>query len=98
MDFYGQETNVMKFVGLNALAALGAAATVGAKIPAVTIGPKKAKLTKEDFGDLRIYFEGATDQVKSMTAGSLLLEARNAAASAASASGREFMVDRAGHG
>ena len=66
--------DVMKFMGLNALAALGAAATAGPKIPAVTIGAEKAKLTKEDFGDLRIYFEGATDQVMSMTAGSLLLK------------------------
>ena len=36
---------------------------------------KRAKLTKEPFGDLRIYYEGATDQLKSMTAGSLRLNA-----------------------
>ena len=65
----------MKLAGLNALAAFGVAATVGPKIPSVTLGMDKAKLSKEPFGDLRIYFEGPTDQVKSMTAGSLLLKA-----------------------
>ena len=35
----------------------------------------KAKITKEPFGDLSIYWEGATDQIKSMTAGSLRLKA-----------------------
>jgi quercetin dioxygenase-like cupin family protein len=34
----------------------------------------KAKLSKETFGDLRIYFDGPTDELKSMTAGSLLLK------------------------
>jgi mannose-6-phosphate isomerase-like protein (cupin superfamily) len=35
----------------------------------------KAKLTRETFGDLRIYFDGPTDQLKLMTAGSLALKA-----------------------
>jgi quercetin dioxygenase-like cupin family protein len=47
----------------------------GAKIPNMTLPEQQAKLTKEPFGDLRIYFEGATDQIKSMTAGSLRLKA-----------------------
>jgi mannose-6-phosphate isomerase-like protein (cupin superfamily) len=64
----------MKLAGFNALAALAGAATAGAKIPNSTIGPDQAKLSKETFGDLRVYFEGPTDQVKSMTAGSLLLK------------------------
>ena len=64
----------MKLAGLNVLAAFGVAATVGPKIPSVTLGMDKAKLRKEPFGDLRIYFEGPTE-VKSMTAGSLLLKA-----------------------
>lgn len=33
-----------------------------------------AKLTHESFGDQRIYFDGATGQLKSMTAGSLRLK------------------------
>jgi len=64
----------MKLAGLNALAALGLAATSGLKLPNATIAADKAKLTREAFGDLRIYFEGATEQVKSMAAGSLLLK------------------------
>lgn len=44
-------------------------------IPNLTLSEAQAKLTKEPFGDLRIYFEGATDQIKSMTAGSLRLKA-----------------------
>ena len=48
---------------------------LGAKLPDGTMDEKKAKLTREPFGDLRIYYEGATDQLKSMTAGSLRLNA-----------------------
>ena len=46
-----------------------------AKLPNVTIDEAKAKLTPEPFGDLRIYFDGPTDQLKAMTAGSLRLNA-----------------------
>lgn len=46
-----------------------------AKFANGTMDEKRAKLTKEPFGDLRIYYEGATDQLKSMTAGSLRLNA-----------------------
>lgn len=51
------------------------AALSGATLPNATLDPKHAKLQREPFGDLRIYFEGPTDQLKSMTAGSLLLKA-----------------------
>jgi mannose-6-phosphate isomerase-like protein (cupin superfamily) len=34
----------------------------------------KAKLTREPFGDLRIYFDGSTQQLKTLTAGSLELK------------------------
>lgn len=44
-----------------------------AKLPDGTMDTSKAKLTKETFGDLRIYYDGPTDQLKSMTAGSLRL-------------------------
>jgi mannose-6-phosphate isomerase-like protein (cupin superfamily) len=43
------------------------------KLPDGTVDEKNAKLTKEPFGDLRIYYDGPTDQLKSMTAGSLRL-------------------------
>lgn len=44
-------------------------------LPNATFDEKHAKLTREPFGDLRIYFEGSTTQIKSMTAGSLRLKA-----------------------
>jgi mannose-6-phosphate isomerase-like protein (cupin superfamily) len=43
------------------------------KLPDATIDPQKATVTKEDFGELRVYFDGPTDQLKAMTAGSLRL-------------------------
>ncbi len=43
-------------------------------IPNVVLDEAKAKITHEPFGDLSIYFEGPTDQIKSMTAGSLRLK------------------------
>lgn len=52
-----------------------AAAQGAAKLPDVTRAAGQAKLTKEPFGDNRVYFDGPTDQLKSMTAGSLVLKA-----------------------
>jgi mannose-6-phosphate isomerase-like protein (cupin superfamily) len=63
--------DLLKLAGIQA--ALASAAP--AAIPNTVLASGKAKLTKEPFGDLRIYFEGPTDQVRSMTAGSLLLKA-----------------------
>ncbi|MBL8176979.1 MAG: cupin domain-containing protein [Bryobacterales bacterium] len=50
------------------------AAPAAPRIPNFTMPESQAKLTKEPFGDLRIYFDGATDQIRSMTAGSLRLK------------------------
>lgn len=55
-----------------ALQALAAAAS--AKIPNATMEKGQAKLSKENFGDLRVYFDGPTDQLKGMTFGSLQLK------------------------
>lgn len=60
------------FKALSALAPL-ASAQAATKLPDATLSPAKAKLVKEPFGDHRIYFDGPTDQLKSMTAGSLRL-------------------------
>ena len=57
-----------------AAAAWSAIAAEGAVLPNGTADAEKAKLTKESFGDLRVYYEGPTEQLKSMTAGSLLLK------------------------
>ena len=65
--------DLLKIAGLNALAAFSAGASA-AKLPDVTLDAQNAKLSREPFGDLRIYFDGPTDQLRSMTAGSLLLK------------------------
>jgi mannose-6-phosphate isomerase-like protein (cupin superfamily) len=59
-------------------AALGLAARLqavdGAKLPNGTLDVPQAKVMHEPFGDLAIYFNGSTDQIGSMTAGSLRLK------------------------
>ena len=45
------------------------------KLPSGTLTSGDAKMTHEPFGDLAIYFSGPTDQIRSMTAGSLRLKA-----------------------
>ena len=44
------------------------------KITNDVFGPAKASLRREKFGYLRIYFDGATEQLKTLTAGSLELK------------------------
>ena len=44
------------------------------RLPNDVFGAGQANLTREPFGDLRIYFDGPTDQLKAMTAGSLVLK------------------------
>jgi len=46
----------------------------GPKIPNDVFGSGQANLKREPFGDLRIYFDGTTDQLQVMTAGSLVLK------------------------
>jgi mannose-6-phosphate isomerase-like protein (cupin superfamily) len=55
------------FAGLRAMAGTG-------KLPNSTMNVDRATVTREDFGDLRVYFDGPTDQLKAMTAGSLMLK------------------------
>jgi mannose-6-phosphate isomerase-like protein (cupin superfamily) len=62
---------VLSFGALAALAANGAAP----KLADVIIDRAAAKVIQEPFGELRIYFDGPTEQLKAMTAGSLRLNA-----------------------
>jgi mannose-6-phosphate isomerase-like protein (cupin superfamily) len=61
-----------------AAAALGFASRLqageGDRLPSETLDVRQAKVTHEPFGDLAIYFSGPTDQIGSMTAGSLRLK------------------------
>lgn len=68
------------------------------KLPNGVVAAAGAKLTKEPFGDLRIFFEGKTDQVKSMTAGSLLLKAGMSPHAPHQHPEEEFMVITEGTG
>jgi mannose-6-phosphate isomerase-like protein (cupin superfamily) len=47
--------------------------SAGAKLPNTLLSSGAAKVTKEPFGEIRVYFDGPTDQLKAMTGGSLLL-------------------------
>ncbi|MGH9723356.1 MAG: cupin domain-containing protein, partial [Bryobacteraceae bacterium] len=84
----------IRFAGVPLFAALAPAA----KLPNDTLAAEKAKLTKEPFGDLRIYFDGATDQIRSMTAGSLLLKPGMTPHAPHQHPEEEFMVITEGNG
>jgi len=60
-------------MGMQAATARMQAATAH-KLPSMTLAPDQSKVTQEPFGDLAIYFSGPTDQIQSMTAGSLRLK------------------------
>ena len=62
------------FLAIAGLAGLPSALQAG-KLPNATVDGGKAAVTKEDFGENRVYFDGPTDQLKAMTAGSLMLKA-----------------------
>jgi quercetin dioxygenase-like cupin family protein len=49
-------------------------ASAGGRVPDEVRGPAQAKLQREKFGDLRIYFDGPTEQLKALQAGSLKLK------------------------
>ena len=64
--------HILKAVaGLNAMVALGAPSS---KLPDITVNEDQAKITREAFGETRIYFSGSTEQVRSITVGSLSLK------------------------
>ncbi len=69
-----QRRKVLPLASLPFLPAAAAAATPP-KWPNVTFDPAKARRLPDPSGDLRIYHEGPTDMLKSMTAGSLRLKA-----------------------
>jgi quercetin dioxygenase-like cupin family protein len=59
---------------LAALTALARAAHADDRLPSVTRAAGEAKTTHETFGDNAVYFDGATDQLKGLTMGSLRLK------------------------
>jgi len=55
------------------LAATSSFLEAAPKLPDAVIASDKASVAHEPFGEQRVYFDGPTDQLKSMTAGSLRL-------------------------
>jgi hypothetical protein len=53
----------------------GLASAENGHLPSLVLDPSSAKLTRESYGDLRIYFDGATEQLRSLTVGCLALKA-----------------------
>jgi mannose-6-phosphate isomerase-like protein (cupin superfamily) len=86
---------LLKLAGLGPLAFLPASA---GSLPDTTLSAANAKLTKEPFGDLLIYFDGPTDLLKSMTAGSLRLKAGMTPHEPHKHAEEEFMVITEGTG
>lgn len=86
---------------LESLALMPAAVLAADKaksLPNVTLTEAQARLSREPFGDLRIYFEGSTDQVRSMTAGSLRLKPGMSPHPPHSHPEEEFLVVTEGNG
>jgi quercetin dioxygenase-like cupin family protein len=67
------------FLGVSAAAALPVitefASAEQGHLSSLVIDPTTAKLTHESYGDLRIYFDGSTEQLHALTVGSLALKA-----------------------
>ena len=66
--------DLFKMGAISALAVAARVHATGLKLPSTTLDSDQAKVTHEPFGDLAIYFSGPTDQIASMTAGSLRLK------------------------
>lgn len=64
---------LLKLAGLTAMTGLPLFSE-GKMLPDRVTNPEQAALTQEPFGDQRVFFDGPTEQLKSMTAGSLALK------------------------
>jgi quercetin dioxygenase-like cupin family protein len=70
--------NRRAFLGASAAALpflAGLASAEQGHLPSLVIDPANAKLTHESYGDQSIYFDGSTEQLRSLTVGSLVLKA-----------------------
>jgi mannose-6-phosphate isomerase-like protein (cupin superfamily) len=67
-------------------------------LPSKLVDANDAQLTRKPFGDERIYFNGATAQLKSVTTGSLLLHPGQEPHPPHQHPEEEFMIVTEGHG
>ena len=70
----------------------------GSHLPNAVVDASKAKISRESFGELRIFFDGPTAQLKSMTGGSLLLKTGQEPHPPHQHPKEEFMVSTDGNG
>jgi quercetin dioxygenase-like cupin family protein len=66
--------DLLKLGGAGFLGLARALCADAPRLTSVTLSPDQAQVTQEPFGDLAIYFNGPTEQVHAMTAGSLRLK------------------------
>jgi quercetin dioxygenase-like cupin family protein len=66
--FLGTSTLALPFIA-------GFAPVVQDQLVSLVVDPANAKLTHESYGDLKIYFDGSTEQLRELTVGSLVLKA-----------------------
>ena len=66
--------NVLGWLAMAAGAGSPLLADGGQHLRDEVVSEANAKVTREPFGDTRVYFDGPTSQLKAMTAGSLLLK------------------------
>jgi mannose-6-phosphate isomerase-like protein (cupin superfamily) len=65
--------DLLTLAGIGAFAAFAGSARGAGKLPNGTMNGSQAKLIKEHFGDVRVYYDGSTDQLRAMTAGSAVV-------------------------
>ncbi len=83
---------------LAALALPPAAGAAPTEIPTEVMAAAKGKLTPQPFGDQRVFFEGSTGQLKSMSVGSVALRAGQAPHPPHQHPEEEILLITEGHG
>jgi mannose-6-phosphate isomerase-like protein (cupin superfamily) len=73
MELMPNRRDILFFSALPAISAFAASGDA-AKLPNIVMDQSHAAVDRQPFGDTRVYFDGPTNQLKSMTAGSLLLK------------------------
>lgn len=72
-DSLSRRTILQTLVAGLALPAAGSAADA-AQVPTTVVASGGGKLDRQPFGDLRVFFEGPTEQLKGLTVGNLALK------------------------
>lgn len=95
-DSTSRRTMIQTLLAAMALPAASGAAP--AQIPTEVMPATKGKLIPQSFGDQRVFFDGGTDQLKSMAVGSVALKAGQAPHPPHQHPEEEILLITAGHG